>query len=316
MADIIFVHGMWSHGGVAEPLCGHLEEAGHQVFSPSLPGHDARTASDWKTHGRRSIHEYVAFVENFIAKQKFVQPPILIGHSMGGLIAQIVAARVPVRGLALLNSAAPAGINHIYPGPVYFFRKTLLTPRFWSLPTKPSFDSARKGLFHNVDPDKAAEIYATLVPESGRCFFEMVFWWLNFRAPTRVRNATRTPLFIVCSGKDKVVAPSVAFALTKRYPQAEFQLFPDNGHWIFHEEGEEAIYEAIEWWIAATFDGEESSIRESHHLPHDASRSTSATTQLSPDRPARLVSNLDDTGALRGNAHEDAEAGGGALLPR
>ena len=318
MANIILIHGMWSHHQVAAPLRRHLENVGHCVFAPELPAHDRRDPDQAKKVARLSTNDYVTFLTDLIEKEEFSEPPVLIGHSMGGLLAQMVASRIDVAGLCLLNSAAPAGTNHIYPSPSWFFRRTLGRFRFWAKPHKPSLQEARWGLMNRTDFDVARDfditrdydiasaVHETLVAESGRAFFELVFWWLDLRRTTRI-ELPNVPTFIVSSGMDRVVHPRVARSLQKRYPHAEFQSFPENGHWIFHEAGAERIYEAIEIWLSASFGTPGSWINEWHHSPGGISESDSPS-QLSAQHMAEHQSARDNSRPVRGNPDKNTEA--------
>lgn len=294
MANIFLLHGMWSHDGVAAPLQRHLENIGHCVFAPTLPAHDRTDSEQAEKVGNLSLSDYADHITDLIKKEDFAEPPVLIGHSMGGLIAQMVASRIPVSGLCLLNSAGPAGTNHIYPAPTWFFRRTLARPFFWKRPQKPTLGETRWGLMNRTDFDVARDfdisrdydvagtVYETLVAESGRAFFELVFWWLDWKKTTRIK-LPEVPTFIVSSGKDRVVHPQVARSLQRRYPHAEFQSFPDNGHWVFHEAGAERIYEAVEIWLSATFGTPREWSSELHHAPVGMVEATTRTPNSKPE---------------------------------
>ena len=311
MSNIVLIHGMWSHPAVAEPLRSRLQQIGHHVVAPFLVGHDPDNPLSESELGNLSVSDYVAGVVEFIEAQEFSDPPILIGHSMGGLIAQMVAARISIRGIVLLNSAGPAGINHIFFSSFRSSVNVLGTPVFWRRPHFPSFRRARFALFNEMEKSFARLIHSSLIPESGRCFFEIVFWWLDPRKTTRITDQLDLPMLILSSGKDHIVHPSVSRNLLKRYPQADFRLFPDRGHWVFHEAECERIYEEIEDWIE-TIDTVDGSIVTRLH--HEAPRSLSSTP-VPAAQSYRLQRPLDRSGRVRGGADSDSTPDRGTILP-
>lgn len=249
MANIVLLHGMWSHPGVAAPLRRHLARRGHLVFAPALPGHIRRDPLPPRRLGRLSLQDYAKRLHACIASQRFDEPPVLVGHSMGGLLAQMLAERTETRGLVLLNSAAPAGTNHIFPSSIRSSLNLLLTPFFWNRAHTPSFERATFALFNEMDPGEARRIYDTLVAESGRCYAEIVFWFLDPRRSSRLESPTDKPVFLVSGGRDHIVHPHVAHRLSQRYPHADVRILPENGHWLFGEAGCEDLYGEIGDWI-------------------------------------------------------------------
>ncbi|MEX2578070.1 MAG: alpha/beta fold hydrolase [Verrucomicrobiales bacterium] len=271
--DIVLIHGMWSRPEVLEPLRRHLAGCGHRVFAPALPGHDQENPPEADWLGKISIAEYVESVERFIDDKKLESPPILIGHSMGGLIAQLVASRRTVGAVVLMNSAGPAGVNHIYPTAAWTTLNVLAMPFFWRRTHRPSFRRARYGLFNRVPAERTREIHESLVPESGRCFFEVVFWFLDPKGTTRVAPETlAAPILILSGGKDRIIKGAVAEKLSRLYPATDTRYYPDNGHWFCEESGRDRIFADIETWIddrparlTETPDPTRGSIPTSHH---------------------------------------------------
>lgn len=245
MSSIVIIHGMWCHPHVAEPLSQLLESEGHTVFAADLRNGGGKAESGEP----RSISDYVDNVFRQITEQGFSEPPILIGHSMGGLIAQMLATKMETAGVVLLNSAAPSGINHIFWSSFRSSTNITLMPAFWRKMNFPPFKRACYALFNELDDAKAQEIYQSLHPESGRCFFEIVFWWLDREGKTRIEEPIEAPMLIVSGGRDRIVHPRVARALSRRYPDADWRYFENTGHWIFHEKESAAIFGEVVGWL-------------------------------------------------------------------
>lgn len=321
MADIVFIHGMWSHGNVAEPLKEFLEGAGHRFYAPDLPGHGEGSPST--TQSSLSIKHYVSSIETFILNERFDTPPVIIGHSMGGLIAQLVAARIETGPLILLNSAAPSGANHIFFSSALTTLNILLKPFFWARTHRLGRRLGNYGVFNRVRSDKAAEIIKTLQPESGRSYFEIVFSGLDPAKTTHVdAEAVSAPILVVSAQEDKIIPPRVARKIYDHYPQAEFHGFAEHGHWLFHEFGSERVYQAISDWLEAlgispaTDEEKEGSIKEPLQTHHGRPELYPTKKNVSAAKRSRILPFPINAGRLRGGTHIDAEADGGAILPR
>src|SRR3990167_377652 len=104
-APVIMVHGAFCGGWVFERFRTPFEAAGHEVLTPDLPGHAAGTGGV----AGKSMADYAVAVAE-VCKQAS-EPPILIGHSMGGPAAPMAAARAPVSALVLLAPSPPWGVS-------------------------------------------------------------------------------------------------------------------------------------------------------------------------------------------------------------
>ena len=118
--------------------------------------------------------KHVALVESLDS------PPLLIGHSLGGLVAQLVAARTQHAGLVAACTAPAAGIFSMYPSTARIFLGHYLQPRPWDKPLYPTTWKVFRRNISNTHTEQAVrEIYDGLVCDSGRVYCEMVFPWLD-----------------------------------------------------------------------------------------------------------------------------------------
>lgn len=110
--NIVLLHGMWSTSETLYPLNVVLTAEGFDVHAVDLPGHLPKGEMDAAAQNRLSkmgVDDYVNAVCDYI--NNLQGKPIVIGHSMGGLIAQLVVGKVECKALITISSAAPAGIN-------------------------------------------------------------------------------------------------------------------------------------------------------------------------------------------------------------
>lgn len=241
---------MWSTARTLAPLQAALEARGYPVFSPSLPLHPAQSAGELAALGRLSLTDYVRHLEGAIAAERLGAPPVLIGHSMGGLLAQALAARQTARACILLAPAPPAGVATLRLDQVWASRSVLLTPAFWRKPQKLPAAHAEELLFSAVTPERRAALQAALLPESGRVFGEIAFWWLDPRRATRVDpEALRAPLLVVGGAEDRIIPAAVVRGIARRYRQSELLILPGRGHWFFDEPGADEVFARVGSWL-------------------------------------------------------------------
>jgi pimeloyl-ACP methyl ester carboxylesterase len=247
---IVLIHGMWGHAGIVEPLRDQLTSVGYKVLTPVLPGHQPEQPEETRDLGDRSLADYAAYINRYLDTVDSDPAPILVGHSMGGLITQMVAATRPTGPIVLLNSAQPAGINIIYPSSARATLNVLLTPGFWHKPHRPSYRRARYGLFNRIPEAHARRIHRQLVPESGRAYAELVFWFLDPRRVTRVdRGKINVPILIITGSEDRIIPPRVARQIAQYYSSTTFVCYPGHGHCPFAEPGGEKIAGDMDRWL-------------------------------------------------------------------
>ena len=248
--SVLFIHGMWGTPKVWEHFLPMFEKAGFTTSAVTLRHHDrliTEPAPDGL--GTTSLLDYVDDVVTHVNAQQTA--PVLVGHSMGGLIAQLVAARTDnIAAVIALTPAPPAGVLALKPTTMKIFRKILLSGKFWKKPTRLDWDAARYGLYHNLPEEEAREHYADMVWESGRATFEIAFWTMDKGKASKLdRENIKCPVLMISGGKDRTVNASVVKASAKRYKgKAEYVELAEHSHWLLGEQGWEAVAaRCIDW---------------------------------------------------------------------
>lgn len=230
--QVVCIHGMWTTPTVWDVFKETLEAKGYEVHTPALPYHNSIAEQQCIDLGRVSLSEYSASMIKFV--NSFSEPPILIGHSMGGLIAQIVAANVPVAQLVLLNPSASAEISAIRLSVVRLFRRVLMTWGFWRKPVRLNWKEVQWGIFNGHSLEVAARRYEEQIFESGRSGAEIAFPFFDPHKVASVDASKITcPVLVLGCEDDRIVPASVCKATAARYPQAEYKELKNMGHWIF-----------------------------------------------------------------------------------
>ncbi len=246
---ILLVHGMWSTPATFSRLRLVLEAAGHATHAPALPWHD-RPASlpPPPDLGTLSITSYVDYLVTEAAA--LGQPPVILGHSMGSLLAQLLAMKVPHAGLVLLSPAAAANAQAASIDPLRTMKNVVTKWGWWEKPTLFDDAGARWGCFNGVPEAVTAAETAALVWDSGRVLAEIALPPL-FGNVTRVDYARLTrPALVVVGAKDRTTPPGIARATARQLPgRVDYQEIAQAPHWLFWGELEQQVGAMVTGWL-------------------------------------------------------------------
>jgi non-heme chloroperoxidase len=247
---IIMIHGMWGGGWYWENYKKYFEAQGYRCIVPTLRYHDVdpRSAPPGEL-GTASILDYASDLEKLIRETG--GKPIVMGHSMGGLIAQILGARGLARALILLTPAAPRGIVALTPSVVRSFRSIMFRWGFWKTPVRQPFAEAVYAMLHLLPPEQQKRTYERFVYESGRAAFEMGFWLFDGRRATEVDEKKVTCSVLVIAGaEDRITPAAVVRKVHEKYGSlSTFQKLEGHAHWVVGEAGWEDIAALIQAWL-------------------------------------------------------------------
>ena len=253
MADtkhVVLIHGTWLRGDSWADTRAEFEQRGYTVHTPTLRFHDQPFEEGAKKVGPVSLRDYaddlVALVETLDS------PPLILGHSLGGLIAQLVAARTQHAGLVAACTAPAAGIFSMYPSTARIFLGHYLQPRPWDKPLYPTAWKLFRSNISNTHTEQAVrEMYDGLVCESGRVYCEMAFPWLDrAKAATVDFAAITTPVLAIGGEYDRTVNPRVPRTTATKYPQGIYIEIPRSDHLIFVGVSLPVTMSRIDDWMA------------------------------------------------------------------
>lgn len=245
---IVLIHGMWCTGANFDRVVEGLKPRGHACHAPTLPAHEVGAAHP--EVGNKSLTEYLSFLEDYVRKQNFSEAPILIGHSMGGLLAQQLAAKIQPFALVLLTTAAPAGVFSLRLSNIISFLRPLLRWGWWYKPQKLSFSAYQSRAYNGVPPEKHRKLYEGMVEESGRVVFEIGMWFLDGRRAAKVDTAAiKCPVYVVSAGHDRLTPASTVRRTGQLYPQASLRHWPERGHWVLDDTDTDEMTAEIANWL-------------------------------------------------------------------
>ena len=247
---IVMIHGMWGTGSYWENFRDFFESKGYRCVVPTLRFHDIdpNGVPDPRL-GTTSLLDYAADLEKLIRELNVV--PILMGHSMGGLLAQILGSRGLAKALVLLTPAAPHGIIALKPSVIKSFWSGLTRWGFWRKPFRQTFAEAVYSMLNLMPSESWKSIYDKFVYESGRAAFEIGFWLFDSKGAARVDGSKVTcPVLIVAGEKDRITPVSVTRKVAEKYRGVStYKEFSDHAHWVIAEDGWQQIAEHIEAWL-------------------------------------------------------------------
>ena len=247
---IMMIHGMWGGGWRWENFKRFFEEKGYQCLTPTLRFHDVDPkAPPHPRLGNTSLLDYAQDLEQEI--RKLDNPPILMGHSMGGLLAQILGSRGLGKALILLAPAPPYGIPILKPSVIRGFLSPLFKWGFWHKPMRQTFAEAAYSTMHLLTAEEQKRLYDRYVYESGRATYEMGLWFLDRKRAAQVQASRITcPVLVIVGSQDRMTPASVVRKIAEKYkPVATYRELPEHAHWLLVEPGWQEIAEGVADWL-------------------------------------------------------------------
>ncbi|MFC1941348.1 alpha/beta hydrolase [Chloroflexota bacterium] len=247
---ILMIHGMWSGGWCWENYKDFFEEKGYHCINPTLRLHDMDPNGTPNAQlGTTSLLDYVEDLEKEI--QKLDVLPIIMGHSMGGLLAQILGSRGLAKALVLLTPASPYGIMALKRSVIKSFWSGLTKWGFWRKPMRQTFDEAVYSTMQLLTAEEQKDLFNRYVYESGRAACEIGFWFLDLKGAAKVDESKVTcPVLVVAGSKDRIVPASIVRKVANKYERVStYKEFTNHAHWVVLEPNWQGIAEYISDWL-------------------------------------------------------------------
>ena len=242
---VVFVHGLWLLPSSWQNWADFFEEAGYVAVTPGWPDDPetvAEAQADPEVLAGKGIAQIADYQEGII--RRLDRKPVIIGHSFGGLLTEILAGR----GLAAASVAiSPAPFRGVLPLP-YAALKTssvaLRNPANWNRAVPLTFEQFRYSFANLLDEDEAKELYLGYsVPGPGEVLFQAasanVNPWTEDKADTK--NPERGPMLIITADSDQTVPYAMANAAYKQERRnpgvTEIVKFENRGHSLTIDSG-------------------------------------------------------------------------------
>lgn len=256
---ILLIHGLWVTPSSWGKFQRYYESLGHKVIASAWPGINQDVAAmrhDPSDLNGIGIEEVIAHYTKTI--RSLPEPPIIMGHSYGGLITQILIDRglgaagvaidsVPPKGILVLPLSTYLALTPAFLQPSAFKKTFIFTFKKWWK------------VFANTLPESEArvEYEREVIPASGRSIFQAALSNVtpNSLATINFANSSRAPLLFIGGEKDVIMPAALNRKNFKKYQTSsavtEYKEFPGRSHYIIAEKGWEEVADCALKWAEA-----------------------------------------------------------------
>jgi alpha-beta hydrolase superfamily lysophospholipase len=253
---VVLINGLWMTALCWEHWIPRYEQRGYRIIARSWPGMEGdieEIRRDPSSIAGLGLTEIVDHYDAIV--RELDRPPIIMGHSFGGLITQILLDRglgaagvaidpAPVKGILLLPFSSLKVAFTALRNPLNNHRATALTPE--------QFHYAFGNLLSEEESRAVYDRYA--IPGPDHVLFQASFATFNPHAATAVdfHNDDRAPLLLIGGGEDHVVLASVTKANFNLYRKSnavtDYKEFPERSHYTLGQAAwEEVADHALDW---------------------------------------------------------------------
>jgi pimeloyl-ACP methyl ester carboxylesterase len=247
---VVLIHGMGGRGDYLAPARAAFEERGYTVHTPTLRHHELPLEEGATKIASLSLRDYTDDLVKLV--DSLDSAPLLVGHSMGGLLAQLVAARTRHAGVVAACPSPAAGIYATSPTLLRIGLGHFLQPRPWAKPFyPPTWEQVRKSIANAQTEEYARELFTEVVCESGRALCEISFPRLDrAKAATVDFTAITTPVLVIAGECDRLLPARIPRLTAARYQNGTYVEIPRSDHMVFSGEALPITMGYIDDWIA------------------------------------------------------------------
>jgi alpha-beta hydrolase superfamily lysophospholipase len=243
---LLLVHGMCCTGAIWENFRRHYEARGLRVYTPTLRPQDRlRTRPPKSLHALR-FADYVADLEQEVSRieAETGAKPVVIGHSMGGLLAQALAEQNLVSAAVFISPTPPADVRT--PRLSRFWRIFAVVRALGLVPPAlyPYRRVTDRLVFNRVPREQRDTQHKLMVQESREVFADFPKHGID-------ETKIKIPVLTVAATRDRLVTADVVRLTAKKYERVggEFKEYANHGHWLYAEPGWEQPADEILAWI-------------------------------------------------------------------
>ena len=248
---IMLVHGAWVTTDCWTNFRDFLEAKGHRVVVPEWPYLDRPVEELRRSPDPRLAKMTIKGLVDHFEKQirDLPEQPVLIGHSFGGLIVQMLLDRgLGAAGVAI-DAAPPRGVLPSVTA-IRSALPVLLMWRGWSRIASMSFKSFSTTIANTLSQSEQRRAYDRhIVPTAGRIYFQAA---LGVGNAVDFANPKRPPLLLIAASEDRTSTSSMVKTMYRKQSRApsrtDIHEFPNRSHWLIAEPGwEEVADKALKW---------------------------------------------------------------------
>ncbi|MEU1598507.1 alpha/beta hydrolase [Streptomyces sp. NPDC005708] len=255
---LLFIHGPWLHATSWQPWIEHFTQRGYAPIAPGWPGQPPTVEAARRHPEAVAELELDDITDHYTRIARLLPaPPVIIGHSVGGLIAQkllghnlaqaaIAIAPAPINGVPVPRSPTHACSNP----------PQLNDPYTISQPITLTAEQFRHAFAHTLTPEESAALFVShTVPAPNRHLLEPAFanGTTDTRTAVDTNNTTRGPLLLISGQEDRLVPDITTRTTYKLYGDStaitELKQYPDRCHSLTIDSGWHTIADHISTWL-------------------------------------------------------------------
>lgn len=238
---LLFIHGAYAGAWLWQDYyLPFFAERGWPAYALSLSGHGGSRGREYLD--ALSIENYVSDVREVAAS--FPVRPVIVGHSMGGMVAQKFLEHEDLPGVVLMASVPPRGLMSSSIGMLMQRPKLIFELNSFMGGGTPHLEMLRDALFHRpVTQERMNEVFARCQPESMRALWDMTLFDLPNAARMR-----RPPMLVLGAEHDNLIPVSEVQHTAEVYG-LKAEIFADMGHGMMLEDNWRGPAERIATWL-------------------------------------------------------------------
>jgi pimeloyl-ACP methyl ester carboxylesterase len=246
MNTIVMLHGAFCGGWAFDGFRKAFETAGWRVVTPDLRGHAVGDPAS-ATAGL-SMANYASDLVDLCASLE--APPVLLGHSMGGLIAQMAARRAKLEALVLLAPSAPWGVAGSSIEEAASAVAIQMMDPFGTSAVEPDRTVMTTYALDRLPADERQAILSRLRPESALAMRQTLSWWMDPFMTTSVGAGPLGVRALAIAGERDMVHPAGTVRQTAARIGATFETAPGMSHWLMDGPGSDGVAARVLEWLA------------------------------------------------------------------
>jgi pimeloyl-ACP methyl ester carboxylesterase len=259
-SKVMLIHGLFMTPASWRDFGQRLSRLGYEVSAPGWPGHEGdidmvRQSAETALAGL-GLAEIIARFEKLLEKEE--EQPVLIGHSFGGLIVQVLLDRGFGAAGVGVDPAAPKGVHRIPFAQLKSLFPVISRPGNRRKAVDLTLKQYQYAFANTMTDAEAEEVYERYaIPDTGRPLFQAALADLMSRPPSAIdyKNSKRAPLLLIAGAEDHIVPATVVRSNYRKYKSSavtDFKEFPGRSHLIYVEKGLDEVVDYIDGWLTRT----------------------------------------------------------------